>query len=87
MVASLFIERKINWNLSVSGTPLTPQSSACQDPVQTPCTGVCTLGPGDLCLGCLRSSDEIENWLNYSAHHRNRVMNELPSRLQSLFAR
>ena len=86
-MASLCTAPQFNWKLSVSSTRITPQSPACRDPVQSPCTGVCTLGLEGLCIGCLRSSDEIENWLNYSAHHRNRVMNELPSRLQSLFAR
>lgn len=32
-------------------------------PVQSPCTGVCTLDPaGQLCIGCLRSGEEIAEW-------------------------
>ena len=57
-----------------------------QADVVSPCIGVCTLGPGDICLGCLRSSEEIANWQNLSVHDRSRIMAELPVRLQTLFA-
>jgi predicted Fe-S protein YdhL (DUF1289 family) len=53
----------------------------------SPCVGVCTLGPGDICIGCLRTSSEIGNWSNFSIHERNRVMAELPKRLEALFAK
>lgn len=57
------------------------------DEVVTPCIGVCTVGPGNLCIGCLRTTDEIGNWLKYSPQDRNRIMAERPARLESLFSR
>jgi len=55
-------------------------------PVRSPCIGVCTVGPNSLCIGCLRSTDEIGNWLNYSDGERERIIAELPGRLEALFA-
>jgi len=55
--------------------------------VESPCIGVCTLGPGDICLGCLRYSAEIGNWLNYSEQDRKRIMSQSSARLEALFAR
>jgi uncharacterized protein len=51
----------------------------------SPCIGVCTLAPSGMCIGCLRTSDEIGMWSNYSAGDRTRIMLELPQRLESLF--
>jgi len=56
------------------------------DEVSTPCIGICTLGPKDLCIGCFRTADEIGNWLNISSNERDRIMAELPDRLEVLFA-
>jgi len=53
--------------------------------VQSPCIGTCTLGPGDLCVGCFRSGDEIAAWLSYTPEQRRAVMDELPHRAQQLF--
>ncbi len=63
-----------------------PELSHSTNPVQTPCIGVCTLGPNSLCIGCLRSTDEIGNWLAYSDKERSRIVAELPGRLEALFA-
>ena len=54
-------------------------------PIQSPCIGVCTLGPNDLCIGCLRSTPEITHWLSYSPERRHTIMAELPARLETLF--
>ncbi|MEJ8568883.1 DUF1289 domain-containing protein [Elongatibacter sediminis] len=56
------------------------------DPVQSPCIGVCTLGPNDLCIGCMRTSREIGDWLGYSEAERKRITAELPGRLEALFS-
>ena len=32
-------------------------------PVLSPCIGICQLGDDGLCVGCLRSADEIGRWL------------------------
>jgi predicted Fe-S protein YdhL (DUF1289 family) len=55
--------------------------------IESPCVGVCTLGPGDICIGCLRTSIEIGNWSSFSVQQRSRVMAELSQRLEALFAR
>jgi predicted Fe-S protein YdhL (DUF1289 family) len=54
--------------------------------ISSPCIGVCTLAPSGMCIGCLRTSEEIGMWSNYSAGDRLRIMLELPRRLESLFA-
>lgn len=62
-------------------------SSKSYDEIVSPCTGVCTLGPGNLCIGCLRTSDEIGNWLKYSPQDRNRILSDRSNRMETLFAR
>jgi predicted Fe-S protein YdhL (DUF1289 family) len=57
------------------------------DAIASPCVGVCTLGPGDICIGCLRTSAEIGNWLNLTHQQRSHIMAQLPQRLETLFAR
>lgn len=42
--------------------------------VLSPCTGVCELGADGLCLGCLRSGDEIAGWMQFSAAQRDYLM-------------
>jgi predicted Fe-S protein YdhL (DUF1289 family) len=53
--------------------------------VPSPCIGVCTLAPNGMCIGCLRTSEEIGMWLSYSADDRKLILHELPRRLESLF--
>ena len=57
------------------------------DPVESPCIGVCTLGPGNICIGCFRTTDEIGNWLNYSGKDRARIIAQLPARMEALFSK
>jgi predicted Fe-S protein YdhL (DUF1289 family) len=54
--------------------------------ISSPCIGVCTLAPSGMCIGCLRTSEEIGMWLHYSADDRKLILLELPRRLESLFA-
>lgn len=71
--------------VSASPQPNTPPDWYGEE-VISPCIGVCTLGPGDFCIGCFRSSDEIGDWLSYSPQDRNRIIELLPQRFESLFA-
>lgn len=49
--------------------------------VLTPCIGVCTLDSAGLCEGCLRTTDEICDWIDMSDKHRLHIMNVvLPER-------
>lgn len=63
------------------------EPAAHAEPVQSPCIGVCTVGPENLCIGCLRSVEEIGGWLTYSEAERRGILAELPARLESLFSR
>lgn len=47
----------------------------------SPCTKVCVLdGAGGLCLGCLRTRDEIARWGSMSEPERRAVMAGLDAR-------
>jgi uncharacterized protein len=53
--------------------------------IESPCIGTCTLGPGDLCVGCFRSAEEIASWLTYTPEQRRTIMDGLSRRAQRLF--
>jgi predicted Fe-S protein YdhL (DUF1289 family) len=54
--------------------------------VESPCTKVCLIHPGArICVGCLRSGDEIAGWSNMTQDERRAIMAELPAR-QGLLA-
>jgi predicted Fe-S protein YdhL (DUF1289 family) len=56
--------------------------------IETPCEQICIVDqPSGLCSGCGRSLAEIERWLAYSDGERNRIMDELPRRLEAMNAR
>jgi len=38
--------------------------------VASPCTGVCTLDSQSICVGCLRSQDEIRDWMIMSREEK-----------------
>jgi uncharacterized protein len=46
----------------------------------SPCTNVCTLDARGLCIGCLRSGDEIAGWLGMSAEEQWRLLDKLEER-------
>lgn len=49
--------------------------------VDSPCIKICTVHPeARLCVGCLRSIDEIAGWSRMSADERRAVLAELPGR-------
>ncbi|SIO07644.1 hypothetical protein SAMN05444722_0330 [Rhodovulum sp. ES.010] len=49
--------------------------------IETPCNKVCKVDPESrLCIGCLRSMDEIGAWSRMRPEDRRRVMDELPAR-------
>ena len=43
-------------------------------PVLSPCIGICQLGDDQLCVGCLRSADEIGRWLSMDGAERRHIM-------------
>lgn len=50
-------------------------------PVVTPCVQVCIVdGPSGLCLGCLRTLNEIAEWSRFDDARRAEIMADLPGR-------
>ncbi|ANB34742.1 DUF1289 domain-containing protein [Rhodovulum sulfidophilum] len=50
-------------------------------PIETPCIRTCRVDPASrLCVGCLRSMEEIGHWGGMSPAERRRIMAELPAR-------
>jgi uncharacterized protein len=51
-------------------------------PIVSPCNKVCTIDPrSGLCLGCGRTLSEIAGWMSLAEGDRERIMAELPQRL------
>ena len=47
----------------------------------SPCNGICIMDEDTgFCVGCLRTSDEIANWEEYSDERRAEVMGEITRR-------
>lgn len=47
----------------------------------SPCNGICIMDEDtEICVGCLRTSDEIANWEDYSDEQRAEVMREITQR-------
>ena len=40
--------------------------------IESPCIGVCTV-INNRCIGCLRTSEEIKNWLYFSDEERKKI--------------
>jgi hypothetical protein len=50
-------------------------------PVASPCVGICELdATGRVCVGCLRTLEEIAAWSGFSENQRRRVVEDLPRR-------
>ena len=53
--------------------------------VESPCVKICVVHPeARLCVGCLRSIDEIARWSRMTPEARRAVMAELPGRAPQL---
>ncbi|MFO7854749.1 MAG: DUF1289 domain-containing protein [Paracoccaceae bacterium] len=56
-----------------------------REAIESPCIKLCVLHPGaKLCLGCLRSGDEIAAWTRLTPERRREIMDQLPSRAATL---
>lgn len=59
-----------------------------RDEIASPCTKVCMIQPeARICVGCLRTADEIGGWVSMGPSARAAVMAELPARAEWLTAR
>lgn len=53
--------------------------------VPSPCIQVCRIDPGSgLCMGCLRSLDEIAGWSSMNAREKGAVLSALTGRRERL---
>jgi len=56
-----------------------------RDEIQSPCVKVCVIHPdAKLCIGCLRTTDEISGWSRMTDDARATVMADLPARKPQL---
>ncbi|MFN4128855.1 MAG: DUF1289 domain-containing protein [Paracoccaceae bacterium] len=52
-----------------------------RDEIESPCIKLCTVHPeARLCIGCMRSIDEITMWSRMPPDIRSAIMAELPTR-------
>lgn len=47
---------------------------------QSPCIDICTLDEANVCMGCMRTVQEIIDWSRMSAAQQWAVINALPER-------
>ncbi|MCG9876636.1 MAG: DUF1289 domain-containing protein [Leptospiraceae bacterium] len=53
--------------------------------ISSPCTKVCTMDPNSgFCMGCGRTIQEIGLWSSFSEDERNKIILELPMRMEGL---
>lgn len=56
-----------------------------RDEVESPCVKVCVVHPTErICVGCLRSIDEIARWSRMEPAERQEIMEDLPERAPRL---
>ena len=59
-----------------------------RDEVESPCVKLCVIHPeARLCIGCLRSIEEITAWSRMTAAGRAAIMADLPERAPRIAAR
>lgn len=56
-----------------------------RDEIDSPCTKICQIHPAEkICIGCLRTMEEIAAWSRLTAEARAEIMAELPDRAPRL---
>lgn len=51
----------------------------------SPCNKICRIDPeNNLCIGCLRTIEEISNWINLSEKELENIINEVEKRRANL---
>ncbi|MGR3491236.1 MAG: DUF1289 domain-containing protein [Shimia sp.] len=59
-----------------------------RDEIESPCIKLCSIHPTErICIGCLRSIDEITQWSKMTPDARRAVMEDLPTRAPRLTQR
>ena len=57
-----------------------------RDEPESPCVSVCAMHPSGVCIGCLRTIEEISAWRSMAPDERRAVLSALPAR-EALIAR
>jgi predicted Fe-S protein YdhL (DUF1289 family) len=53
--------------------------------ITSPCTGICSIDDNTgYCKGCLRTLEEIANWIRYSEKERLNIVEKLRKRREEL---
>ncbi|MFQ6552764.1 DUF1289 domain-containing protein [Aestuariibius insulae] len=56
-----------------------------RDEIDSPCVKICVIDPTEkLCIGCLRTVEEITDWSRLSKEARHDIMATLPARAPRL---
>ncbi len=56
-----------------------------REEIESPCVKTCVVHPAErLCVGCLRTIEEITGWSRMTAEERRAVMADLPARAPRL---
>lgn len=50
------------------------------DNVPSPCVGICCPDERDVCMGCLRTMEEITRWWDMNSDEKRQLLKILPSR-------
>ena len=50
--------------------------------LESPCVGKCCLDDQDICLGCLRSLDEIKEWSGANDARKEEILISIKQRLE-----
>ena len=59
-----------------------------REEVQSPCVRICVVHPAErLCVGCLRTIEEISAWSRLTHEQRSTIMADLPARAPRLAKR
>ena len=53
-----------------------------EEPLESPCVGVCQVDGEDVCLGCGRTIDEIASWSQLDHADQKRVVERARERMQ-----
>lgn len=56
-----------------------------REEIESPCVKICVVHPVErICIGCMRTPEEIANWSRMTPEERRAIMDELPDRAPRL---
>ena len=62
---------------------LNTQAVTLEKPIKSPCVSICALDIDDICMGCLRSGDEIRRWGKMTNSEKQTVLDNIRQRAAS----